>query len=446
MYRKTLPSFGVKVVDENAGIVEHVFTVFGIVDLGRDISHPGSFSKTIQERGDKVIVLDAHKHDSVLAIIGKPLEIREIGRGQLPPSVLKEYPEATGGVWARTQFLLETPEGKGAFERIKAGALHEWSYGYDVIEQDTSTVKTKDGKDVVVRNLRSIKLYEYSPVLWGMNPATITTSVKGLGAVEMDDRYRIYELDDEGVPQGVALGEYETKEAAAAALEPQDDEPDTETDPAPSTEDDAIQSKAERLARAAEVLAERKEMTMRGPVRRLGDVLQGTLHQTFTLMCDQWYIDGFYTREDRIKMSGAIGRALDIVASDVPQHIAQIELEPPPGFYMMGGDEPEEAKAGRVLSARNAAKIQGALLALIDVLEAAGVDLPGLGSDEENVEAAAKQISELLSKNSPKIEGDVVLDESKSTEDRPEGTGDAIPIPSLLHEVELELIDLEMEE
>ncbi len=44
--------------------------------------------------------------------------------------------------------------------------------------------------------------------------------------------------------------------------------------------------------------------------------------------------------------------------------------------------EPEEEKAGRVLSARNASRISAALSSLIEVMEAAGIDIPGFGSDE----------------------------------------------------------------
>ena len=60
MDRKTFPSLGLKLIDEDQGIVEHVVTVFGVVDLGNDVSHPGSFKKTLQERAAKIRVLDSH--------------------------------------------------------------------------------------------------------------------------------------------------------------------------------------------------------------------------------------------------------------------------------------------------------------------------------------------------------------------------------------------------
>lgn len=176
---KNFPALSTKIVDGDEGIVEHIITVFGILDYGNDISHPGSFTKTLAERGHKSLVLDMHNTDSVMNVLGKPLSIMEVGREQLPPEVLNEFPEATGGVKAITQFFMDTPEGHGAFIRLKRDGIREWSYGYDALDVDFSTVTDGEGQDVNARNLRTVKLYEYGPVLWGMCPATTTISAKG---------------------------------------------------------------------------------------------------------------------------------------------------------------------------------------------------------------------------------------------------------------------------
>ena len=172
---KTFPAFELK-YDEDQGLVEHIITLFGVIDHGLDRSHPGCFKKTLLERGGKIRVLDMHKTDSVMCIVGKPLEIREIGRDELPAKVLEQYPEATGGLWAKTKFFLDTPEGKGAFIRIKEDTI-DWSYGYDALDTDESTVKL-DGEDVDIRDLRQLRLHEYGPVLFGMVPGTTTLSAK----------------------------------------------------------------------------------------------------------------------------------------------------------------------------------------------------------------------------------------------------------------------------
>lgn len=171
---KTIPFKGFKIIDEDLGIVEHLVSIFGNEDLGGDVVHPGAFTKTIKERGGRIRVLDSHRRSSILDVLGKPLTLKEIPRDKLPSEILEDYPEATGGLWARTQFLLDTPEGKGAFARIKSGAVNEFSFGYDTLDEDFSD----DEKGHEVRNLRTLRLWEYSPVIFGMNPATTVTGVK----------------------------------------------------------------------------------------------------------------------------------------------------------------------------------------------------------------------------------------------------------------------------
>lgn len=177
MEHKTVSAF-LKAVDEDQGIVECIFAIFGNVDEGKDIVHPGSFKKTISERGPKVRVLDQHNTDSITRSLGKPLQIQEIGEKALPMELKAAYPEANGGVWAQIQFFINTPEGQGAFIRLKEGGIDEWSFGYDAVDVDFSNHETAEGKKVRVRNIRQLKLYEISPVLWGMNPATATVGAK----------------------------------------------------------------------------------------------------------------------------------------------------------------------------------------------------------------------------------------------------------------------------
>jgi phage head maturation protease len=179
MERKTFSSFVTK-ADEDQGIIETVFAVFGNIDKGLDIIHPGAFTKTFAERGAKVRVLDNHRTDTVMRAIGKPLMFKEVAREALPPELLAQHPEATGGAFASVQMLMDTPEGKGAFIRLKEGAIDEWSFGYDALDVDFSQA-VQEGKEVNVRNLRTLKLYEISPVLFGMNEATTTVSAKAEG-------------------------------------------------------------------------------------------------------------------------------------------------------------------------------------------------------------------------------------------------------------------------
>ena len=174
---KTIPTF-VKNVDEAQGIVEHIISVFGIVDDGRDVVMPGSFAKTIAEHGSRVRVLDQHNYDSALRTVGRPISIREIGRDDLPLEVTAQYPAATGGVLATTQYALDTDNGRNMFALVAGGFLPETSIGYDALDTEEE-FREIDGDKVAVRLLKTIRLWEYSNVIWGMNPATSTVSAKG---------------------------------------------------------------------------------------------------------------------------------------------------------------------------------------------------------------------------------------------------------------------------
>jgi len=226
-------------IDEDQGIVETIFAVMGNIDEGKDRIWPGSFTKTWAERAPQIRVMDQHNISSIMNVLGKPLGFKELGRNELPASLLEKFPDATGGAWAQVQFLMDTPEGKGAFSRIKSKAISEWSFGYDALDFDYETIKAAGGDEVTVRNLRTIKLYELSPVVWGMNQATMTTDVKGdepaavkaltliIDGVEL-------ELEDE---QKQAITELITAPAEQAAIETNTEQagPDAESAPPTST-------------------------------------------------------------------------------------------------------------------------------------------------------------------------------------------------------------------
>lgn len=175
---KSFPALVIK-ADSELGIVEAIVSVIGNIDLGDDVIHPGSFIKTITERLGKIRVLDNHRTSSTLDVIGKPLEIRELSKAELPPELIEKFPSATGGLYTKTQYLINTPEGKGIFDRIKEGAIDEYSIGFSIPrgKYDVSSVVV-DGIKKQIRNIREIRLFEYSPVIFGMNDATTTLAAK----------------------------------------------------------------------------------------------------------------------------------------------------------------------------------------------------------------------------------------------------------------------------
>ncbi len=222
MERKTTKTLTTKVVDSTKGIVTAFFAVFGNVDFGNDRIWPGGFAKTFSERGLAVKVQDAHRTDSCLAAVGRPLALREVGIDELPPELLAEFPDATGAAEATVQFLMDTPEGKGIFTRLAEGVIDQWSFAYDVIQADFSE-EMVNGKNITVRNLRELRLHEISPVVFGMNPATTTTAAKADAEAEeakpwaafpIADEFCVFRIDDQHERQGDSLGCHDTLEAA----------------------------------------------------------------------------------------------------------------------------------------------------------------------------------------------------------------------------------------
>lgn len=471
MEHKEFPALATKIIDATQGIVEGIITVFGILDQGNDIAHPGSFKKTLTERGNKVRVLDSHRTDSVCAVLGVPLDIREIGKHELPADVLRAYPEATGGVYAKTQFLMDTPEGLGAFARIKAGALDEWSYGYDAVDTSTSTVTTKDGKEVQARNLKQIRLWEYSPVLWGLNPATAVVSAKADNkepteskpwqVFPVEDTFCVYQVDEEGQRVGEALGchpteaEAETQMSALYANEPDAGKQDgpfscecLECGHTLESEEHCIDIKCpecggemRRAERPGKAKVTKKESDGQHPSSHYLVVEDSSAVTTWHLRVRD--VDGDLNHN----LMGAAWAALisdhrgnayegpgktEAIAK-LKKLYEQEEMDLPSEKVSVPDEEPED-KEGRVLARRNAERIAAALNRLIEVLEDAGVDLPGLGTDEKVEDA-------------PGLDADDAPVQAAEDKQQDEQAGPDVEPPTsdlLLRTIEIELEEIEL--
>lgn len=387
--------------DEAQGIVECIFSVFGILDFGKDIVHSGAFTKTWNERGQKIKLLDSHNTNSVLSALGKPLEFRELRRGELPQAVMDEYPEATGGAWAKVQFNMKTDAGRDAYWHVASGDVDEWSYGYDAVDKDHTKTNWR-GQEVVARNLRGIKQYELSPCIFGMNEATTTTAAKAAPSDDDEDEYKATwsaafvndlpdssfllvesggDKDEDGktTPRSLRHLPYKNAEGdidlphLRNAISRLGQEGTGESGGEKWLSEDV----RKRLLNRARGLLENankssKEMTEHGPMRRLGDVLQGSIHKIFTVMCDEWYTQGFMNRDERIALSSLIGDALEILAAGIPEELAMRSLQSHEMYYM-SFDLEGEIKAGRVLSDRNAKRIKAAMAELHNCLMEAGL-------------------------------------------------------------------------
>lgn len=434
MENKTFHGFLTKASDE--GIVEAIVAVMGNVDEGKDVIHNGAFTKTISERLGKTRVLDLHKTDSIMRVLGKPLAAKELSRDELPKEMLDLYPTATGGLWTETQFLINTPEGMGAFERIKSGAVDEWSIGYDALDKDFSKMEV-DGRQTTVRNLRTLKLYEYSPVLWGMNEATMTLSAKnakgatGASDLPLGDREAAWDraAADQRVRKWAEAEEAPNEKYRKAFFWYDAENPDlfgsyklqfadvvdgelkamprgifacagsrgVNAADIPEADKTAIKGKINRYY--ARMREEFEDEGIQSPFEKAGksvnlsemvEDVRTTFHNLYNDQNGMWryWVSAVYDDHVLVNYEGdegmqyfSIGYNRDENGITFAPEAEWIEgrLE-----FVAAGSEPETAsKAGRVLAARNAKRILEAAKLLQDALKDAGLDdMLGEGDEE----------------------------------------------------------------
>ena len=159
-------------VDLDAREITGYASVFGNRDLAGDVSEPGSFSKTLQERLPKKLIKYFALHED-------------------PIGVLKHAEEDSTGLLTVGK-VSKTPEGDRALILAADGVLAHMSYAYDVVKSDVS----KDEKTgQLTRHLREQKLYEVGPVLWPCNEEAAVLAVKGRGPAGAESK-GLYELTD----------------------------------------------------------------------------------------------------------------------------------------------------------------------------------------------------------------------------------------------------------
>lgn len=150
-------------------VVTGIFSVFGVIDSYGDVVLPGAFTKTFQERGNRILHL--WQHDFSSPPIAKVLSLREISRDELPQEVLQRYPEATGGAEVVREYL-DTPRGNEVLTVITSGSPIQMSFGYDATRFSFGEIGTTS-----VRFLNEIRQWETSDALWGANDATVASKM-----------------------------------------------------------------------------------------------------------------------------------------------------------------------------------------------------------------------------------------------------------------------------
>jgi len=170
--RNAYPVAQFKALNEDQGIIEAIVSVFSNVDAGRDIVAFGAFTESLQRKLPKGVWAHDWKQP-----IAKTLEARELepGNATLPPH-LKDL----GGLYIKAQFNLDTQRGREAFSDVKFGTIDEFSIGLVVEKSDSDN-------ESGINTLTKCKLFEWSPVLVGMNDRTQLLSVKSHAGLTFKD-------------------------------------------------------------------------------------------------------------------------------------------------------------------------------------------------------------------------------------------------------------------
>src|SRR5690349_16790787 len=98
---KNLPFFPVKAAAQGR-VRKGICAVFGNVDAWGDRIIPGAFRKTISEGRQRTKHL--WNHDFSTPPTAKIVELKEVGREELPEAVLEYAPEATGGLMVAREY------------------------------------------------------------------------------------------------------------------------------------------------------------------------------------------------------------------------------------------------------------------------------------------------------------------------------------------------------
>ncbi len=128
-------------------------SLFGAVDLGRDVIEPGAFAASLKRRGaGDVRMLYQHDPDQP---IGRWLSIREDARG----------------LHVEGKLSLGVARAREVHELMKSGALDGLSIGFQ-------TLRARNEKGAGVRRILSADLWEISVVTFPMQPGARVTAVK----------------------------------------------------------------------------------------------------------------------------------------------------------------------------------------------------------------------------------------------------------------------------
>lgn len=161
--------------EDGSGVFEGYASVFGNVDSYGDKVIKGAFSKSLAKSfpndGAGIPCYWSHRMDDPEFILGKTISAVEDDHG------LKVH----------VSLDLDNPKAAAAYRALKAGAVNQMSFAYEVV--DSHFVPEKGAKFGGVNELRELNIFEVSVVQIGANTATSIDMVKS--AMKNDDSVSI---------------------------------------------------------------------------------------------------------------------------------------------------------------------------------------------------------------------------------------------------------------
>lgn len=193
-------AFEVKEVTDE-GTIEGYAAVFGNVDKGGDKILPGAFVESLRKaslQGRTVKMLFNHDPNQ-------------------PIGVWNDLAEDAKGLWGKGRLVMDVPKAREVHALLKAKALGGLSIGYVTDESEW------EGN---VRLLKTVQLYEVSPVTFPMNERAKISSVKSEeGVSEIIDKLaaggRLSVREFEALAKGLGLSNSQAERAARLNLKGQ---------------------------------------------------------------------------------------------------------------------------------------------------------------------------------------------------------------------------------
>jgi len=182
------------------GVIEGYGSIFGNVDHGGDKVMPGAFTESLvkaRQTGRSVKMLWNHDPSQ-------------------PIGVWEDLAEDAKGLWGKGRLVMDVPKAREVHALLRAKALDGLSIGY----------RTKAAEpEGNVRLLKSLDLFEISPVTFAMNPRAKVTSVKSddeiMNKLRAGDR--LTEREFETLVKGLGLSNSQAERAARIHLKGQGD-------------------------------------------------------------------------------------------------------------------------------------------------------------------------------------------------------------------------------